>query len=423
MPGGLAELQRAAPEAVVAADEADAIAGVAARFVAHPRTTAEVAGLLATASGLGLTTVARGAGTKLDWGLPPEEVGLVLDCSRFARVLEYAVPDFVVRVEPGLLLSDLQTQLAACGQRLPIDEVVPGSTVGGLVATGLSGPLRLRFGSVRDLLIGVGFVRADGVSAKSGSKVVKNVAGYDLAKLFTGSYGTLGVITEAIFRLRALPNDEQLVVGVLADEHEAGRALTALARLQVAPSAVEIHRAGNGPVSLGVLLEGAAPVDGRAAEVAQVLGTEPTPVERPRWWGRLPGTTTIKAIVPPAAVPALVGAVTAATRGEAVLSGSAGAGVIYVGLGEGPGDPAVGDPASDDAAPDDAAPEIARRVGAVRELCAAAGGSAVVLACPPAVRALVDVWGPVPGIELMRRVKTEFDPARRLSPGRFVGGI
>jgi glycolate oxidase FAD binding subunit len=422
----LATLQHAAPDAVEEAGAADAIAGVSARFVARPRRASDVAALVTAAAELGLTVVPRGARTKLDWGLPPEQLGLVLDCSHFAGVIEHAVPDLVVRAEPGLALAALQARLAESGQRLPIDEVVPGSTLGGVVATGISGPLRLRFGSVRDLLIGVGFVRGYGVAVKSGSKVVKNVAGYDLAKLLTGSYGTLGIITEVIFRLRALPNDAQLVLGSCADEHDAARALTAIAALQVAPSAVEIYRRGNGPVLLGVLLEGAVPVDGRAEEVARVLGQDATAVDRPPWWGALPGTTTLKAVVPPVAVPALLGAVAGArptrrdptgrdptgpdstgpdTDTETVCTGSAGAGVIFIGLA----------PEAPDA--------VAAEVRAVRAACAAAGGSAVVLRCPPEIAAAVDVWGPVPGLELMRRVKSEFDPARRLSPGRFVGGI
>ena len=135
---------------------------------------------------------------------------LLVDLSAMDHVLEHSAGDLIVRAEPGVRLSELQRLLAGSGQRLAIDEVVPGSTIGGLVATGLCGPMRLAHGCVRDLLIGVRVVRADGVAAKSGGKVVKNVAGYDLGKLYTGSYGTLGIVAEAVFRLHPVPESRAL---------------------------------------------------------------------------------------------------------------------------------------------------------------------------------------------------------------------
>ena len=160
---------------------------------------------MAVADDKNLRVVARGAGSKLSWGNPPTNVDLVMDMSGLDAVLEHAAGDLIVRVQPGLRLAKLQDALSSAGQRLAIDEVVPGSTIGGIIATGLSGPSRLLHGAVRDLLIGVSVVRADGVTARSGGRVVKNVAGYDLCKLYTGSYGTLGIITEAIFRLHPTP--------------------------------------------------------------------------------------------------------------------------------------------------------------------------------------------------------------------------
>ena len=151
------------------------------------------------------TVVARGGGTKLDWGAPPSTVDLLVDLSGMNRVLEHAAGDLIVHAEPGVRLSQLQALVSQAGQRLAVDEQVPGSTVGGLVATGLCGPLRLAYGCIRDLLIGISVVRADGVVTKSGGKVVKNVAGYDLGKLYTGSFGTLGIVAEATFRLHPVP--------------------------------------------------------------------------------------------------------------------------------------------------------------------------------------------------------------------------
>ena len=156
------------------------------------------------AAGHELAVVPRGGGSRLGWGTPPSRCDLVIDMSRMAEVLEHAAGDLVARVQAGARMGDVAAVLAQAGQEIALD--VPGdATVGGVVASGLAGPRRLRYGTPRDLLIGITIVRADGTVAKSGGKVVKNVAGYDLGKLFAGSAGTLGLITEATFRLHPLP--------------------------------------------------------------------------------------------------------------------------------------------------------------------------------------------------------------------------
>ena len=146
-----------------------------------------------------LTAVPRGAGTRLAWGCPPDRCDLVIDTRGLNQVLEHAAGDLVVRVQAGVGLDQLAGVLAAAGQRLALDPPVVvtangrgAGTVGGMLATGVAGPLRLRYGTPRDLAIGITVVRPDGTVARSGGKVVKNVAGYDLGKLFAGSYGTLG---------------------------------------------------------------------------------------------------------------------------------------------------------------------------------------------------------------------------------------
>ncbi|KWX11014.1 hypothetical protein TR74_00225, partial [Carbonactinospora thermoautotrophica] len=164
---------------------------------------------------------------------------LVLDTTRLARVVEHAAGDLVVVVEAGTRLDTLQETLAAHGQRLALDPP-SGGTVGGTVAANAAGPLRLLYGTARDLLIGVTVVRADGVVARAGGKVVKNVAGYDLGKLFTGSYGTLGVITQAVFRLHPLPAARAYVTRTVADAAEASRLVQAVLRSQLVPAALEL---------------------------------------------------------------------------------------------------------------------------------------------------------------------------------------
>jgi glycolate oxidase FAD binding subunit len=277
----------------------DAIAGVAPRFVARPAGVTEAAAVLAAASSLGMTAVPRGSGTRLAWGVPPTGCDLVIDTSRMNKVLEHAAGDLVVRVQAGVSLDQLASVLAKAGQRLaldppaaahlsgsahgaPHDATVPvpphgsgAGTIGGVLATGAAGPLRLRYGTPRDLTIGITVVRADGTVASSGGKVVKNVAGYDLGKLFAGSYGTLGLIVEAAFRLHPQPDATSFVTLDAAGPDEVRAVVAAAAGSPLAPSAVELDRPARGqPFRIGVLLEGDADgVAERSARMAELLGS------------------------------------------------------------------------------------------------------------------------------------------------------
>ena len=169
-----------------------------------------------------LAVVARGGGSRLGWGVPPSRCDLVIDMSRMSAVVEHSAGDLVARMQAGARLGDVAAVLARDGQELALD-VPHEATIGGVVATGLAGPRRLRYGTPRDLLIGITIVRADGTVARSGGKVVKNVAGYDLGKLLAGSAGTLALITEATFRLHPLPaakayvTAEYVATGVACD--------------------------------------------------------------------------------------------------------------------------------------------------------------------------------------------------------------
>jgi glycolate oxidase FAD binding subunit len=411
---------------VRAAGPADAVAGVAPRWVVAPGTAEQVAAVLSVAAERGLAVVVRGAGTKLDWGAPPERVDLVLDTRRLAGVREHAPGDLVVTVGAGTPLADLRAVLARAGQRLALDPAseADGATVGGVLAAGEAGPLRLRFGAGRDLLIGVEFVRADGVAARSGGRVVKNVAGYDVGRLLCGSYGTLAVITAATFRLHPLPAARRYVCRAVGTPGEAGEVAAAVLASPVAPAAVEVDvpadQVGPGaPVQVAVLVEGTpAGVDARAGELARLLGPDASIVDStPEWWGRYPfgaGDVALKVAAPltgwPAALEALRSVVAGGgdtSAGPAVSArGSAGTGVVYAAL---PGDTP---PAT-----------VAAALDAARDALAATGGSCVVLAAPASMGDVLDRWGAVPGLDLMRRVKERFDPGRVLSPGRFVGGI
>jgi glycolate dehydrogenase FAD-binding subunit len=407
-------LQAAAGDAVRPAMDGDALGGVPARFVAAPASVDEAAAVLRAAAAHDLSTVVRGAGTKRDWAYPPARLDLVLDTRRLAGVVEHAAGDLVAVVRAGTPLADLQTKLATAGQQLALDAPLPGATVGGTVAVNTSGPRRMAYGTVRDLLIGVTVVRPDGVVARAGGKVVKNVAGYDLGKLMTGSYGTLGLIAECAFRLHPRPAATAVLRRSVDGADEVGGLLGAVLAGQVVPSAFDIDAPAGGGLELAMLLEGVpAGVDERAATARTLLGGDATvSAAEPDWWSAYPwapGDVGLKLTAALSRVPGLLAAAVAARdRHDAPLSvrGSVGTGVLYAGL------PGATDPAVAAAVVDDL------RAGAHE-----AGGHAVVLTAPPGVRDALDMWGPVPGLELMRRVKARFDPDRRFAPGRFVGGI
>src|SRR5215475_1184939 len=177
----------------------------------------------------------------MGWGAPVSRCDLLVDMLGMASVLEHAAGDLVARVQAGATVSAVADVLAAAGQEIALD-VPPAATIGGVVADALAGPRRLRYGSLRDLLIGMTVVRADGTVAHSGGKVVKNVAGYDLGKLFTGSFGTLGLIVEAVFRLHPRPATAAYVTIECAGVAEAHRAVAAASASVLAPSAIEIDR-------------------------------------------------------------------------------------------------------------------------------------------------------------------------------------
>jgi glycolate oxidase FAD binding subunit len=431
---------------VRAAVKADAVGGVVPRYVAAPASTQEAGALLRAAAELGLAVVPRGAGTRLDWGAPPDRCDLVVETRQLDKVLEHAAGDLVVRVQAGVRLADLAEVLSRAGQRLALDPpagtgggaragtgdgagdggngaasaagagagdggngagAVPGGTAGGLVATGVAGPLRLRFGLPRDLLIGVTMVRADGVVAKAGGKVVKNVAGYDIGKLLAGSYGTLGLITEATFRLHPQPPAVAYVSVTCPDATSAADVSLSAAASPLAPSAVELDWPRSAaPVSVAILLEGDPDgVAERADRLHTVLASAAgagTVLRIAFWAGQLADVLT---------------AIREAARRaglDPAISGSGAAGVLHAAV-----------------AADAPAQAVAQFVASLRaepdhDPAGASVGpraSAIVLHAPPAVRDAVDMWGPAPSGGLMLMIKDQFDPEHRMAPGRFAGGV
>ena len=369
----------------------------------RPSSTDEVADLLRAASSSGATVLPVGAGRTVDW-LPGRAVDIRLELSRMDAVLEHSAGDLVVHVQAGAQLDAVQAALAPHGQRLAISAPVPGVTVGGLIAADLSGPERYLYGTVRDLLIGTTTVAGDGTVAHSGGKVVKNVAGYDLGKLYTGSRGTLGVLTDVWCRLRPLPECRRWVRAAVPDPNAAAATIAAVRGSQVTPTALEIHRTPQGQLTVGVELDGvAAGIDVRADTVCGLLGSTASTVDSaPTGWNTLPGGEVLLSMsYTPASLAAVLDALGAVGR-EHEVAGSAGVGVLRMGC-------AAGD-----------APTL---LAAARAVTAEHHGTTVVLRAP-ADHGL-DVWGPHDEglVRLLRRVKDEFDPAHTLSPGRLLGGI
>jgi glycolate oxidase FAD binding subunit len=430
---------------------ADCVAGVQPSYVACPASTEEAGVVLRAAASLGLAVLPRGTGTRIGWGAPPRRCDLVVEMTRMDRVLEHAAGDLVARVQAGVRLGQLASVLDAANQRLALDPPAAGTasaagtaaagatgaagtgTVGGLVATGVTGPLRLRYGSPRDLLIGITVIRADGTVAKAGGRVVKNVAGYDIGKLFAGSYGTLGLITEAAFRLHPLPAASVYVTLDCADAAVADRVMSAAAQSPLAPSAAEIDWPGlDAPIRAGILLEGdPAGASERAARMRELLGDAAVSSdEQPPWWGQGAAAaakgTVIRVAFWAGELPGVLSAVRAAAAAaglDPAVSGSAAAGVIHAAVQEQAAPAAVaefllalrarlGQP-------------MARAVPGQPATAAIPGqrASAVVLHAPPEVREVVDMWGPVSSLGLMQAVKDQFDPEHRMAPGRYVGGI
>ena len=396
----------------------DAVDGVAPSFVVEPGSTEEISEVLKFANERDLAVAPRGGGTSMTLGNPPRELALILSTTRMNAVVEHVPGDQVVRVQSGIRFADLQERLAGSDQMLGVDppEAGEGATVGGLVASNSSGPRRYRYGTIRDLIIGITVVLADGTVAKAGGKVVKNVAGYDLSKLFTGSLGTLGVIAECNFRLHPRPETQRTVAVEVPDPAAAGAASQAILHAQIVPSAVELLWDGDRRL-LTVLVEGIpSGVEAQAETASYILkgfGEVREVEEEETISSAPPGAgddgVGLKISAPPAELAGVLDSTLGACSRSGVtprITGHAGTGVTYVGLSGGDEDARAG------------------VVEELREIWQRRGGSLVVRDASPAFKERVEAWGHIGSrFEVTRRVKEKFDPRGILNPGRFVGGI
>lgn len=385
-------------------------------LVVEPETTEEASRLLALANERGLKVVPVGSGTKQDRGAAPTTCDILLQLGRISGVIEHAAGDMTVTVRAGTLLTDLQSELAAKGQFLAIDPPVPG-TVGGLIATADSGPRRQRYGSLRDMSLGVTFVRADGTVARAGGKVVKNVAGYDITKLLTGSLGTLGVIVEATFRLYPIPPASATVALRNTTPTEAARLSADILTSGLVPTIVDYYAEGRDGV-LAIRFETSPrAVNGQAERALTMLsGAEKLEDDAEReFWAQFDGITRTgeadvlaRLIAVPSELPRLIEHAQELAKESGIkLTVRAHAyGHALLRLSE---------------------PDANRALDLLRYVRAQAESrqsSLVIWRAAQKVREQIDVWGdPGEGLPLMRRVKEQFDPKGTLNPGRFVGGI
>jgi glycolate oxidase FAD binding subunit len=386
--------------------------------IVYPRTTEQLAEVIAAASRNSWRVLPCGSCSKLGWGGLAQGVDVVVSTERLNQLIEHAVGDLTITVEAGMKFSDVQQVLTRAGQFLAIDPMVSDTaTLGGIVATGDTGSLRQRYGSVRDQLLGISFVRADGKVAKAGGRVVKNVAGYDLMKLFTGSYGTLGVITQVTFRVYPMPEVSKTVV-LCGNEMAISQAANTLRGSALTPTQADllstqlVSELGLGK-GLGLIVrfqsigESVQEQSNRLLEVGVELGLQGAMYENgdeAGLWkrlrelmvnsGRESAITCKIGVLPTAAVEVL----TQAQLG--LIHINSGLGVLrFEGI-------------------------TVDRVLQMRSVCQDYSGFLSILAAPVAVKQQVDVWGYTGNaLQVMSSVKEQFDVNGVLCRGRFVGGI
>ena len=413
--------------------------GRAPKAVVLPGSKEEVAAVLVAAGEADLPVTPWGGGTKMGIGAPPQRLGLVLGLKRLNRLLEHEPGDLTATVQAGMTVGALQRELGTRGQWLSLDPPhADEATLGGIVSSNAAGPRRHLYGACRDLVIGLTVVTAAGTLVKGGGKVVKNVAGYDLPKLFVGAFGTLGVIVEATVKLRPRPDADRMVVARFASLKEAGSAARAVMGSDLLPSALDLVDGETlralelgGPDGAALLIG----VDGIAEQVhwqctevermlrlqglvdARVLDAD----ARDAAWrargglgrGAFPETAAVMRWV---VLPAQVADVMEQGMGVALRAGlpvalaaHAGVGVVEAVLAGGEGADAT---------------KVSDVLIEWRTLVRAAGGQALVESAPLAIKERVPVWDDLgPALRIMQRIKSQLDPSGLLNPGRFAGGI
>ena len=456
------------PDGVVGAEELPGytVDGQTPRAAVQPADRAAVSSVMQWAAAQDAAVAPRGGGTMSGLGNVPARLDLALDLRKCSRVLDFQPDDLTVTVEAGMTLGALHAELAQGRKYLPLEAPQPArATIGGILSTNCTGPRRFAYGLPRDWLIGIAVVSPGGGESKAGGQVVKNVTGYDLNKLYTGSLGTLGVIVEASFKLTPVPRHSKALIACFQAGSGSADAPVGAAQALVnqgySPQGVQVlDQAAARRIAVPVIqdmMRGTDPdpwlvlgfyegrdegvVQQRSSIGADLMGslgsrevvqagqadTDALLAETTAlgWERETPPYMSIKINVPPSAVPALV-----MEAGQSLASGRAPAPAIIADPGFGtlkllwwPG--ADQDPQEEAGSPDSTA--LLEILETIRDLTHQAGGTAVVEQCPLPVKRGIDVWdGPAYGdreVEIMRQIKGKFDPTGVLNPGRFLGGI
>jgi glycolate oxidase FAD binding subunit len=404
-------------DAVRLGTPADAIEGVVPRVFMEPDSAESVGRVLEWASRDKLCVMVRGSGTKMDCGIPPRQIDILMSMTRLNAVVAHRHGDLTATIQAGAKLSDVNRALSQHGQWIPLDPPsADRATIGGVVATNDSGPRRHRYGAPRDLIIGVEFARADGRLAKGGGIVVKNVAGYDLPRLLTGSFGSLGVIITATFKLYPLTTASRTLVVEPSTAAELGDLAVKISGSHLTPTALEF---ATHPLRLIIRFESIEASVAQQSETASKLLAESGyevrtfsgSAEEQFWQNhtRLAdddrGALLKVSVLPTELAETLAVIERLAGKRGYVAAGRAGAGVFLLRITE--------------------EVQLQKRViDGLRDALQIGRGSAVVTKCSPELRSHVDVWGPIgDGLSLMKAVKQQFDPAGILSPGRGPGGL
>ncbi|MDE2179637.1 MAG: FAD-binding oxidoreductase [candidate division NC10 bacterium] len=416
--------------------------------VVFPADAQELSEVMKLASSERLSVVPRGSGTKVSLGGVPARVDLVVGLTRLKRIIDHEPGDLTATFQAGILLREVQASLHRSGQFLPLDPAgYERATIGGILATNASGPWRHRYGTARDLVIGIRVVHADGTITKGGAKVVKSVSGYDMNKLYVGSMGTLGIILEATVRLYPLPAVERTWIALFPTGQEAAGALAQILHSTIVCTRVELlssvaaHSVGRkagcdipaGTVAVAVSV-GSVPeaVESQIAAIRKLCHQERAVVgflvegsAQDSLWNAIcdfPSASsdgrcwaTLKASVLPIHVIDTIHHAETLARNlglESAAISEAGCGIVRL-YWMGTPDVAERDPIA-----------LAKGVEDLRNWVVRHDGSLVIQSAPPAIKAGTDVWGPVGNaLLLMRQLKQQFDSRGCLNPGRFVGKI
>lgn len=412
-----------------------AIDGRIPGILIRPRTVEEASKIVKIINQYQLNVLTRGGGTRIHQGGQPDNIDILIETTAINRVLEHEAPDLTCHVEAGITLGQLQEQLSMTGQKIALDPPdAEFATIGGLLATNASGPKRLRYGSARDLVIGLHVIQATGEITRSGGRVVKNVAGYDLNKLYIGSYGTLGIIIEANFKLHPIPQQEKTLLFTFTNCEDAmGTAIT-LIQSPLSPSAIELVAMEK---QADALFHGVFPEHGytlavdfenstiamtrQINETRKIANThhpfqssELEGHEQKRFWQtirqQMQGTITCKISLPIARIATYVHEMENICQQKkltATIIAHAGNGILYAELG-----------------PHTQEMQIVEVIIELRQLAQTFKGNLIVECCPTQVKQQLSVWGdPRSDFYLMQRLKQQFDPCGLFVRGRYLGGL